>query len=263
MAVEVIAVDWSGAKKGARKKIWRAKAVVPGQLEELENGLNRDEVEAYLLREVKRTLKPIIGLDFAFSLPAWFLGEHGLASAHELWALADREAETWLENCEPPFWGRPGHPRPALPDHFRCTERVAPRIGGIGPKSAFQIGGAGGVGTGSLRGMPLLHRLHVAGFSVWPFDKPAWPRVVEIYPRLLTREVVKSNFTARGSHLRERYPRLDTNWRERAASCEDAFDAAVSALAMVEHRDRLSCLSQASERQVLLEGWIWCPPPSA
>ena len=51
------------------------------------------------------------------------------------------------------------------------AERAA-RVRGIAPKSVFQIGGAGSVGTASLRGMPVLQRLREAGFAVWPFDRP-------------------------------------------------------------------------------------------
>lgn len=90
-----------------------------------------------------------------------------------------------------------------LPDDLRRTDREAPAIGGIRPKSVFQIGGAGAVGTGSLRGMPILKRLRDAGFAVWPFDAPRWPCVVEIYPRLLTGAVNKGSAGARagGDHL--------------------------------------------------------------
>ena len=38
----------------------------------------------------------------------------------------------------------------------------------VRPKSTFQIGGAGAVGTGSLRGMPHLLTLREAGCAVWP-----------------------------------------------------------------------------------------------
>src|SRR5688572_17311154 len=140
----------------------------------------------------------VIGLDFAFSMPAWFLEQRGITSAAELWALADREADDWLAACAWPFWGRPGVPCPKdLPDPLRRTDRDVPRTGSIRPKSVFQVGGAGAVGTGSLRGMRTLHRLRAAGFSIWPFDPPGWPRVVEIYPRLLTGPVNKSSLTHR------------------------------------------------------------------
>jgi hypothetical protein len=163
--------------------------------------------------EAERTPRMVVGLDFAFSLPAWFLEQRNLKSAQELWALADREAEAWIAACRPPFWGRPGTRRPDLQVHFRRTELDAPATAGIRPKSVFQIGGAGAVGAGSLRGMRLLHRLRAAGFSIWPFDPPGWPRVVEIYPRLLTGPVNKSSADARAAHLVARHPELGAGVR--------------------------------------------------
>src|SRR5712691_4647107 len=49
-----------------------------------------------------------VGLDFAFSFPAWFLTDHGHKSVRELWAAAELHGEEWLKECAPPFWGRPG-----------------------------------------------------------------------------------------------------------------------------------------------------------
>jgi hypothetical protein len=204
----------------------------------------------------------IVGLDFAFSLPAWFLAERGVRTARELWALVAEEGEAWLRACLPPFWGRPGTRRPALDPArpgFRRTELEVPAIAGTRPKSVFQIGGAGAVGTGSLRGMPLLHRLHAEGFAVWPFDPPGWPVVVEIYPRLLTERVVKSSRAACEDYLRRRYPGLNPRWLQPAASSEDAFDAAVSALVMAEHLSRLITLPRVTDSTRQLEGIIWYP----
>lgn len=182
--------------------------------------------------------------------------------ARELWALVDRAAEGWLATCEPPFWGRPGKRRPpvaAARDPLRRADREVPGTAGIHPKSVFQIGGAGAVGTGSLRGMPVLHRLHTAQFSIWPFDPHGWPRVVEIYPRLLTGQVKKSNAADRAAYLERYYPTLGDELRGRAASSEDAFDAAVSALVMAQHLDDLNALPSTTDRQLLLEGLIWHP----
>jgi hypothetical protein len=64
---------------------------------------------------------------------------------------------------------------------FRRTEREV-RVPGTQPKSVFQLVGAGQVGRGSLYGMQALHRLTGAGFRIWPFDPPALPLAVEIYP---------------------------------------------------------------------------------
>lgn len=257
----VIAVDWSGAKTGAERTIWLAE-VTGGRLVRLENGRNREEIAEHLVDVAGRDPAMVAGFDFAFSMPAWFLEERGLGSVRDLWYLAGREAEDWLARCEPPFWGRPGKRRAVLGpgrDHFRCTDASVPATAGIRPKSVFQIGGAGAVGTGSLRGMPVLRRLSDAEFSIWPFDPPGWPRVVEIYPRSLTGAVNKSSAAERAAYLSSRHGSLEPGVMERAASTEDAFDAAVSALVMSEHLDELISITASTEPQTLLEGEIWRP----
>src|SRR5258706_13147439 len=154
-------------------------------------------------------------------------------NARALWYAAAAEGEAWLRECEPPFWGRPGRPRPDLPAHFRHTEADIAAVGGIRPKSSFQIGGAGSVGTGSVRGFPALARLQDAGFAIWPFDAPARPPVaVEIWPRALTGPVGKSDATARAAYLDRHLPALASQLRDAAVGSEGAFDAAVSAVAV-------------------------------
>lgn len=259
--MRIIAVDWSGARIRAAKTIWLAE-VIDGQLARLENGRSREQVAGFLVAEAQRDPDMIVGFDFAFSLPAWFLEERGLENARELWALADREAEDWLARCEPPFWGRPGKRRPNLEprqDHFRCTDTSVPDTGGIRPKSVFQIGGAGAVGTGSLRGMPILHRLAAEGFSIWPFGSTNLPLIVEIYPRVLTGTVNKSSASERAAYLSRYRAELPQRLRERAASGEDAFDAAVSALVMSRSFENGVALTVPQDRRTMLEGEIWHP----
>ena len=253
-----IAIDWSGAKQGARSKIWLAE-VRDGRLVRLESGRSREEIVDELVTEAARDPDLVVGLDFAFSVPLWFFRKRGLKRVEDLWAVVAQDGESWLAECEPPFWGRPGKKKPMLPEHFRRTETESPRVGGSAPKSVFQIGGAGAVGTGSLRGMPCLGALHAAGFSVWPFHAPTQPTVIEIYPRLLTGPVVKSSREARLAYLRGAFPELPQAMVDVAASGEDAFDAAVSAMVMSRHTSELEALERASDFQVLLEGAIWWP----
>lgn len=257
-APRVLAIDWSGAKSGARRKIWLAEAR-NGQLVRLENGRNRGEIAEHLLGELERDPRLLVGLDFAFSLPAWYLRDRDLTTATELWQLAEREAEAWLEDCEPPFWGRPGRVKPELPSQFRRTDASVQPVGGIRPKSPFQIGGAGAVGTGSLRGMPMLQRLSEAGYRVWPFDRAEPPALVEIYPRVLTGAVVKSNPKARAEYLDARFPELSVRHRSLAASSDDALDAAVSAVILSREAAAVTALDAATDPVELLEGRIWCP----
>lgn len=147
-----------------------------------------------------------------------------------------RDAEAWLAGEAPwPFWGLPSgakrHTDLDAERMHRQTERDIATHTATRAKSVFQLVGAGQVGPGSLRGMATLRRLAEAGFSIWPFDAPGWPLVIEIYPRLLTGEVNKSLPTARREHLR-RYAGLDADRAQEASDSEHAFDAALSALVM-------------------------------
>ena len=258
----VLAIDWSGRRTGERRYLWTAEAA-DGELVGLACGRTRGELAADLVARAAERPGLVVGFDFSFSLPEWFLDQQGFAGAPELWEAATRDGEDWLRDCAAPFWGRPGRPRPELPQHLRVTEAGIAAVGGVRPKSTFQIGGAGSVGTGSLRGFPVLARLRAAGFCVWPIDAPAAaPVAVEIYPRLLTGAVVKSDPQARRAHLDERHPGIAPEWRDLAINSEDAFDAAVSALVMSGHEHELRALPVVDDPVVRREGWVWSPAVS-
>ena len=257
--MRTIAVDWSGRKQGAARHIWAAE-VAAGELVSLSNGRTGPQLAGWLVDQASADEELAVGIDFAFSVPAWYLRSLGVAGAPELWDAAAVDGESWLSACQTPFWGRKGAGKPIGQEQFRRTELETPPVGpgAIRPKSVFQIGGAGAVGTGSIRGMALLARLRREGFAVWPFDETGWPRVVEIYPRLLTGPVTKSLQPARAGYLARLGWPAGAALRERAASTEDAFDAALSALAMDEHREDLAAPPPVPEIAAL-EGWIWCP----
>lgn len=255
----IAAVDWSGAFSGERSKIWLA-VVREDRLVRLEDGRTRAEVVDELCALASEG--PLVcGLDFAFSFPSWFLAERGLRSAPELWELAAREGERWLDECPPPFWGRPARLRPPADDArpaFRETESNRLPVAGIAPKSVFQVGGAGSVGTGTIRGLPQLARLRAAGFAIDPFDEPRAPLAYEIYPRYLTGAVNKSSRTARALHMAQHAADQPDELVDRAARSEDAFDAALSALALAACRNDLLRPREPSARE-RLEGRIWYP----
>ena len=256
----VIAIDWSGAKSRVRSKIWLAE-VRGGRLVRLEPGRTRHEVVEHLITDARDDA--VVGLDFAFSFPRWFVEERGAKSIDELWEVVAEQGEEWLHSCPHPFWGKPGKRKPGLKDpscHFRRTEEVASQVKGVNPKSVFQIGGAGQVGPGSIRGMRHLATLRDEGFSIWPFHRAWTPLVIEIYPRLLTGTVRKSDGAARTRYLAEGFPEIDDAFRSLAASSEDAFDAAVSAVVMGRHLDEISALSASRDRTDSIEGRIWWPP---
>ena len=146
-----------------------------------------------------------------------------------------------------------------MPEHLRHTDKLASEPKGSIAKSVFQIGGAGTVGTGSIRGMPHLATLHTAGFSIWPFHEVRTPLVIEIFPRLLTGPVKKSDYAAREAYLAQRFPEIDEAFAYKAASSEDAFDAAVSAVIMSRHVDEIFALTATRDPRERIEGRIWWP----
>ena len=313
MGVErVVAVDWSGDKgSGQRKKIWAGvwtadptrddEAVTNGASSgrvyggrvTLEGGRTRAEVAEWLIEMARETPRMVVGFDFCFSFPEWFVrGEMGCEDAPAFWELVEREhGERWLAaGCEDRrFWGKAGAgrdgKRPAefsgerLHRMLRATdidcklaalipdaERAA-RVKGITPKSVFQIGGSGSVGTASLRGMPVLRRLREAGFAVWPFDRAGLnrPMVVEMYTRLNTGPVRKSNAAARAEYLWQRrredaaYAALPRRVMEKARGSEDAFDALVSCMVMTARKGEFARLGVPKDPGYRVEGWTWAP----
>jgi hypothetical protein len=149
-------------------------------------------------------------------------------------------------------------------------ERAA-KMFGIQAKSPFQIGGSGSVGTGSLRAMPWLMKLREAGFRVWPFDGAALggerprPLLVEMYTRLLTGAVKKSNAEARKEYLAGKrkgdagYAGLSRGVVEKALGSEDAFDALVCCVEMVRWRGEFAGLRATRDDVLRLEGITWRP----
>lgn len=241
--------------------MWLAEAR-DGRIARLERGRDRAEIVQHVIDCAAREPRLVVGIDFAFSFPRWFLDERALDCARGLWEHVAVRGEEWLAYCPHPFWGKPGIARPAPSDArpaWRQTENETTRVRGIAPKSVFQIGGAGSVGTGSLRGMPYLARLRAAGFSIWPFDPPRLPLVVEIYPRELTGAVNKSSPVARALYVQAHLPRETRAIQDLASSTEDAFDAAISAACMQRFAHDFARLDRTRTDLDPLEGRIWRP----
>ena len=297
---------------GQKKKIWAAiwtrnpkgRVLAPSGeagTVTLETNRTRAELAERLITLALQTPALVVGIDCCFSYPAWFLREHRCPTVFDFWQHVNAgHGERWLgtlplegERAERDarFWGKP-HKRPAQfsgegyatmmrrTDMENKVEQSLPGgdperaalMRGIQPKSPFQIGGSGSVGTGSLRAMPILARLHEAGFRVWPFEnaslttrKPA-PLLVEIYTRLLTGPVAKSNPEARRSYLLRRaraeptlYGALPRAVLAGARSSEDGFDALVCLLEMLRHQTTFAPLRATQDPTLKLEGITWRP----
>ena len=293
----IVAVDWSGRvdSAGQRRHIWAG--VWSGGKIALEAGRTREELVEWLITMANETPRMVVSLDCCFSFPAWFLAEHGCETVFEFWRkVAEGQGERWLaRECEEVardvrFWGAP-HKRPeefcgeSLHRMLRLTDvdnKITPKmlegdperaakVRGITPKSPFQIGGSGSVGTGSLRAMPFLLRMWHAGFRVWPYESSRLnasrpqPLLVEMYTRLMTGAVKKSNAEARKMYLAAKkrsdavYAGLSRGVIAKALGSEDAFDALVSCLEMVRWRDEFARLKATEDAVLRLEGITWRP----
>jgi hypothetical protein len=207
----------------------------------------------------------VVGLDFAFSFPAWFVRALGAADAPAAWDAAAREGDGWLSCAAPPFWGRNGAARPPSDDArppLRAAEREVAAAVRRQPSSVFKLVGPDQVGAASVRGMPALAALRAAGARVWPFDDPApgVPTAVEVWPRAAYAvPVTKSDAAGRAAYLDRHAPGLAGDLRAAAAGSDDAFDALATALAMWDDRAALAALPPARSADERLEGRIWWP----
>jgi Protein of unknown function (DUF429) len=208
----------------------------------------------------------IVGLDFAFSWPRWYLDERGLDGPEDAWAHAAALAGLPSRELPAPFWGA-GIRRLADAgldgrERLRLTE-TAREPAAAGARSTFHAGGNGTVGLQSIRGMPFLAWLRRAGVRIWPFDAPApgAPVAVEIFPRMIARGLAPSG--GRGAAFRgrvvEALPEAAlagvAGARGAALASQDAFDAAVSAIAL--SRDGAAGLAAPAGPAPPSEGWIW------
>ena len=299
--LRLIAIDWSGRidLAGQRRHIWsalwtRSEGKITVQLEA---GRTHDEIADWLIELSRETPRLVVSIDCCFSFPAWFLAEHGCADMFAFWRRANAGlAEQWLtRECDEVsrderFWGAP-HKRPAQfcgPGYRRMFRFAdydnkiaqgleggdavrAAKMRGITPKSPFQIGGSGSVGTGSLRAMQMLERLHDAGFRIWPLESSAIdakrprPLVVEMYTRLMTSAVAKSNAEARKRYLAAKrrtdalYASLGRAVLKKAQGSEDAFDALVSVIEMARHAEEFGGLRATRDPELRREGLTWRP----
>jgi hypothetical protein len=226
----VFAIDWSGAKTLAGQRKGICVATARGSGVETSAGRTRNQTIEF----VETLPAPVVvGFDFSFGVPEWFAREHGCTSIADVWSLAERDGERWLEPT-PPFWNKRNEV-PLERRFRRCELALAPA------KSIFQLVGNGQVGPGSVRGMPLLTRLRANGFAIWPFDDPGERTAFEIYP----------------SRLRKLAPHHDVG----PFANEHERDAVVSARVISEHRASFATLEATTDPTTLIEGDVWMPPP--
>ncbi|MGH7859963.1 MAG: hypothetical protein ACREQY_21765, partial [Candidatus Binatia bacterium] len=233
-------VDWSASSKRTRAatkdSIWWCLAErANGRLTTGEPVNARTRAEAFerllesILRLVNEKRRVLVGFDFPYGFPAGFAAALGLEGTpwssvwDELSDLIHDEADNSnnrfdvasmlnerVSGSASPFWGHPqgstyaalSAKKPALPDGLRSLRGTEGRI--RGPKSAWQLFGAGSVGSQALLGIPRLRDLHhhpeLRDWSrVWPFETgfkmpeldEGTPAIIhaEIYPSIVQADV--------------------------------------------------------------------------
>jgi hypothetical protein len=244
-----LGIDWSGDARAETEpslKLWIAEAV-DGELRALTPASRHGAVDSIVAAADRAGDDLLCGLDFSFAYPAWFMEERGFRTGPDLWARYEE-----LDPGQPPFYGGKATSAPPLERRFRVTE-LALKAAGHHCGSTFQVSGPGSVGTGTLRGLPHLARLAASGLRVWPFDARPGPVVAEVYPRLFTGPVVKSRAAARAAAWEAAAVPAPAALRELAVASEDAFDAALTAVALSQGVRRPS--RDLPDGVVTLEGW--------
>ncbi len=190
-----------------------------------------------------------------------------------------QHGERWLtRECDDVrFWGKPRKKPPEFCGEDGTTRMLrladceckvasliedtaqAEKVKGIAPKSPFQIGGAGAVGTGTLRGIPFLPRLQEGRIRHLAVRCAAAADAGRDLSAAVDRAGEEERAEERVRYLRERALRavLTRAALAQAEESEDAFDAAVSAVRMGERRAEFTKLPRLTEEVRQLEGKVW------
>ena len=273
----VIVADWSAANLPT-SAVNRANAIWLG-CHDAEGGAEwhhrtRAAAEEQLVTLIETAMaqgqRLLIGFDFAFAYPAGFAARlTGTSNPRALWRwLADavqdgpdnrnnrfavaQQINAVFPEGQGPFWSHPAEQEwpgiPALRQGIdfaalglaenRMAEAMMP-----GAKSPWMLFNPGAVGSQTLLGLPMIHRLAGRrGAAVWPFDPPevlaqASLVLAEVYPSLLAGPVaIEAN--------RHRLPRDQA--QVRLLSC---------ALWRLSQADGLSSLFEAPS-EAAEQGWI-------
>jgi hypothetical protein len=220
----VIVVDWSAANlptsaTNRANAVWIGCHDSEGAAEWHHRTRASAEAQLVTLIETVRSegSRCLIGFDFAMGYPAGFAARlTGESQPKAVWrwlagAITDIdnrnnrfEVATRINAAFPegpgPFWSHPlGQSWPGLPfrragidyaalglSEIRTAEAAVPRA-----KSPWMLFNPGSVGSQSLLGLPMVHRLsQLPEVAVWPFATPDAPVVLaEVYPSLLAGPV--------------------------------------------------------------------------
>ena len=221
----IIVADWSAANLPT-SAVNRANAVWLG-CHDAEGGAEwhhrtrasaEDQLNGLIETAVAQGARLLIGFDFAMAYPAGLAARlTGETSPRALWRWLAGAIEDAPDNRNNrfavaqaingafpegpgPFWSHPsGQSWPGLPfrrkgiDHaaLGLAETRAAEAAVRGAKSPWMLFNPGSVGSQSLLGLPMIHRLaQMPGVAVWPFAAPdAAVVLAEVYPSLIAGPV--------------------------------------------------------------------------
>lgn len=221
----VVVVDWSAANlptspTNRTNAIWIGCHDSEGGIEWHHRTRASAEAQIRGLIDTARSagLRLLVGFDFAMGYPAGFASRlTGTARAEAVWAWLHEAITDGPDNRNNrfdvaarinalfpegpgPFWSHPtGQSWPGLPFRRSGIDYAALGLGEVraaeaavrGAKSPWMLFNPGSVGSQSLLGLPMIHRLaQTPDVAVWPFDTTEAPVVLaEVYPSLLAGPV--------------------------------------------------------------------------
>jgi hypothetical protein len=285
-------IDWSARnspslRRPSKDAIWVADGTRSMRAEPMYFRTRR-MCEAWLREELRRSKgRTLVGLDFPFGYPARQGGAtmptgralcEALASAitddernrSNRFEVAAGLNRTLVERfgSDGPFWGRPVQrevdgltftkPRVCVVPEFREVERFQRRAAGASPKSAWQLMGAGSVGSQAMLGLASIGRVLRDGdlasrAMIWPFET-GWGDVMRAAHRdnaIVFVEIYPSLFNDRAAGVN--HPIHDAR---QVVACRDVMlDASDDEAAlMLSAPDTLDEASRRIARDI--EGWI-------
>ena len=219
----VVIVDWSAASslspaRPSRDAIWTCvtRHGTPHTTYHRSRHAAESHLTALLQAEAALGHRTLVGFDFAFAYPAGFAERlTGSPDPRAVWAWLNRHITDGPDNANNrfavadqinarfpapgPFWGRPAN---AAHSHLSPTKAIDYPALGLAERRqietlipsaqpVWKLYTIGAVGSQSLMGLPLIHRLSQRpATAIWPFDPPTAQTVIaEVYPSLLAAAV--------------------------------------------------------------------------
>ena len=280
-----IGVDWSGARGEFHKGIQVAEAQADDAAPQIitpphPRGWSRAAVLDHL-RQRAATRSVLAGIDFAFAHPFGDAGYYPGSGTHlpdapALWQMVEDVnagqdhlygGGIWQHPQYGSYYNAPiaGGRGADFTSRRRLTEVVSAKVNGRHPSPTFNCVGPAGVGTGSLAGMRMLHRL-AGEAAIWPLlpRDGAALTVTEIFPALYfamagvtDRQKKADPLTAVNTALASWGSRGVTTIAERLPDHDDV-DALISAAALRRLASRGMPELPADATEITrCEGWIF------